>query len=149
MPITDTSVFRTRSDALESSFTLNFIILVGATYYVKLSEGDQRAVGYTSVSIALATFIGILAYHIFQQLKHTKLWKKVPKLNLKFKKLNTKQTVNNLNNPTNIPTEFVNLGLKTSYHLPTVASELNSIPVIAFLQIITSSYNLRVHYILN
>ena len=109
MPITDTSVFRTRSDALESSFTLNFIILVGATYYVKLSEGDQRAVGYTSVSIALATFIGILAYHIFQQLKHTKLWKKVPKLNLKFKKLNTKQTVNNLNNPTNIPTEFVNL----------------------------------------
>ena len=109
MPITDTSVFRTRSDALESSFTLNFIILVGATYYVKLSEGDQRAVGYTSVSIALVTFIGILAYHIFQQLKHTKLWKKVPKLNLKFKKLNTKQTVNNLNNPTNIPTEFVNL----------------------------------------
>ena len=30
--------------------------------------------------------------HIFQQLRHTKLWKKVPKLNMKlrFKKLNTK-----------------------------------------------------------
>ena len=66
-------------------------------------------VGYTFVIIALATFIGIFAYHVFQQMRHTKLWKKVPKLNLELKKLNTKQAVNNLNNPINDPTESVNL----------------------------------------
>ena len=81
-------------DALECSFALNLIILVGATCYAKLSRGNQLAVGYTSVSIALATFIGILAYHIFQQLRSTKLWKKVPKLNLKFNRVNIPQTVN-------------------------------------------------------
>ena len=56
--------------------------------YFNQSRGSQLAIGYTSVSIALATFIGIIAYHIFQQLRHTnyKLLKNVPKLNLKFKK---------------------------------------------------------------
>ena len=68
-------------DVLEGSFALNLTILAAATSYVDRSQGAQLAVGYTSVSIALATFIGILAYHIFQQLRHTKLWKKVPKLN--------------------------------------------------------------------
>ena len=86
-------------DALEGSFTLNLIILGVATYHIKLSGGNQLAVGYTSISITLVTFIGILAYHIIQQLRHIKLWKKVPKLNLKFNKLNTKQVVNKLNNP--------------------------------------------------
>ena len=93
-------------DALEGSFTLNLTILGAATYYVNRSGGNQIAVGYTSVIIALTTFIGILCYHIFQQLRHTKLWKKVPKLSLEpKKKLNTKQAVNNLNDPT----ESVNL----------------------------------------
>ena len=96
-------------DALEGSFTLNLTILGATTYYVNHSGGNQLAVGYTSVIIALATFIGILAYHIFQQLRHTKLWK-LPKLNLELKnKLNTKQAVNNLDNPLNNPTESVNL----------------------------------------
>ena len=91
-----------------SSFALNLIILVGATYHVNQSGGSQLAIGYTSVSIALATFSGIIAYHIFQQLRHTnyKLLKKVSKLNLKFKKLNTKQKVDNHMND---PTESVNL----------------------------------------
>ena len=89
-------------DALECSFTLNLIILAAATSYVNHSGGNQLAVGYTSVSIALATFIGILVYHIFQQLRQTKLWKKVPKLNLKF---NSNQAVNDLRNPANNPME--------------------------------------------
>ena len=94
-------------DALEGSFMLNLIILAAATYHVKVSKRNQLAVGYTSVSIALGTLIVILLYHIFQQVRHTKLWKKVPKLNLKLNKLNTKQVVNNpiLNDPA----EFVNL----------------------------------------
>ena len=92
-------------NALEGSFVLNLLVLVFATYHVKLS-GDQCAVGYTSVSIALVSFVGALTYHIFQQLRHTKLWKKVPKL--EFKKLKTKQTKDNLNNPVDYHTESIN-----------------------------------------
>ena len=51
-------------DALEGLFALNLIVLVGATSYVKRAGGNQLAVGYTSVSIAFATFIGILVYHL-------------------------------------------------------------------------------------
>ena len=46
---------------------LNLLILTIGTYYTYLFEGNQLIVGYTwttSVSIALATFIGILTYHI-------------------------------------------------------------------------------------
>ena len=92
---------------LEGSFVLNLVILSAANYHVSHSGGNQLGVGYTSVSIVLTTFISILACHIFQQLRYTKLWRKMPKLNLKFKKLNTKQ--DNLNNPIYDPTESVNL----------------------------------------
>ena len=70
------------------------ITLTAATFYVNQSRGNQLAVGYTSVSIELATFIGIHAYHIFHQLKHTKLWKKVPKLNLEFNRRNIVEVAN-------------------------------------------------------
>ena len=89
-------------DALEGSFTLNMMVLGVATYHVQLSGGNQLKVGHTSVSIAFVTFIGIIVYHVFQQLRHTNLWKWVPKLSLKFRKLKTKQT------PTNDPTESIN-----------------------------------------
>ena len=72
-------------------------------------QGNQLAVGYTSVSIALTTLILILAYHIFPQVRHTKLCKKVPKLNLEPKKLKTKHKVHNPNNPVNDSREPVNL----------------------------------------
>ena len=51
-------------DALECSFALNMIVLVGATYHVKFSQSNQLAVGYTSVSLALATFFGILVFQL-------------------------------------------------------------------------------------
>ena len=41
---------------------LNLTILAASTYHVKVSKGNQLAVGYTSVSIALGTLIVILAY---------------------------------------------------------------------------------------
>ena len=50
--------------ALEGSFALNLIILAAATYHAKLTGGNQLAVVYTSVSIAFATFIGILVYQL-------------------------------------------------------------------------------------
>ena len=51
-------------DALEGLFALNLIVLAAATSYVDHSHGNQFAVGYTSVSIALATFIGILVFQL-------------------------------------------------------------------------------------
>ena len=51
-------------DALECLFALNLIILVGATYHVKYSQRNEFAVGYTFVSIALATFMGILVFQL-------------------------------------------------------------------------------------
>ena len=51
-------------DALECSFVLNLTILAAATYHVKLSHGNQLVVGHTSVSIAFATFIGIVAFQL-------------------------------------------------------------------------------------
>ena len=61
-------------------------------------------------------------------MRHTKLWKKVPKLNLEFRKLNTEQAVTN---PVNDPTESANLDQLCEpwledllYSPPTVAFEL-------------------------
>jgi len=56
-------------DALEGTFALNLIILAASTmyintYHVSPSESDQLVLGYTSVSIAFATFIGILVFHV-------------------------------------------------------------------------------------
>ena len=51
-------------DVLEGSFALNLIILAAATYHVTLTRGNQLAVGYTSISIAFVTFIGILVYQL-------------------------------------------------------------------------------------
>ena len=62
-------------NALESSFILNLVLLSAATYHVKLAGGDQAAVFYTSVSIAFATFIGIIIYHVCQLIMDTRVWR--------------------------------------------------------------------------
>ena len=56
-------------NVLELSFILNLGILAIATYHVKLSGGSQAAVAYTSVGIAFVTFVGIVTYHIYLQIK--------------------------------------------------------------------------------
>ena len=56
-------------NALEVSFILNLGLLAVATIYVKLSGGSQAAVVYTSVGIAFLTFMGIVTYHIYMQIK--------------------------------------------------------------------------------
>ena len=48
-------------------------------------EINLIAVGYISVCMALVTFTGILAYHIFQQLKSTNLWQKVTRVQVNLK----------------------------------------------------------------
>ena len=56
-------------NALEVSFILNLGVLAVATHHVKLSEGSQGAVTYTSVGIAFLTFVGIVTYHIYIRIK--------------------------------------------------------------------------------
>ena len=56
-------------NALELSFILNLGTLAAATYHVKLSGGSQAAVACTSVGIAFLTFVGIVTYHVYLQIK--------------------------------------------------------------------------------
>ena len=56
-------------NALEVSFILNLGMLAVATYHVNQSGGSQSAVAYTSVGIAFLTFLGIVIYHIYIQIK--------------------------------------------------------------------------------
>ena len=54
-------------NVLEGSFALNLIVLTAVTYCVNLFEGNQLIAEYTwtiSVSVAFATFIGILAIQL-------------------------------------------------------------------------------------
>ena len=54
-------------NVLEGSFVLNLIILTAITYCVRLFKGNPLIVGYTwtiSVSVAFATFIGILVFQL-------------------------------------------------------------------------------------
>ena len=64
-------------DALESSFILNLGVLAVGTFHIKLAGGNQAALVYILVSIAFATFIGIVLYHIYFQLKSTKTGKRL------------------------------------------------------------------------
>ncbi len=52
---------------LEASFMFNLIVLIGGTYQIRLSGGNQAALAYTSVSIAFTTFIGIVICGVVQQ----------------------------------------------------------------------------------
>ena len=67
---------------LESSFILNLGLLSLASYHVKVEGGNQAAVAYISVAIAFLTFLGIMAYHIVQQVMDFRVWRNTvqPKL---------------------------------------------------------------------
>jgi len=52
---------------IEYSFFLNLGVLSSATLFTKLTDGNQTAVVYTSVSIACATFMGIVLYHLLER----------------------------------------------------------------------------------
>ena len=59
---------------LELSFITNLCILAIATLYTRSSHGNQNAVTFTSIGIALATFIGIVVYHVVEQIKKVQRW---------------------------------------------------------------------------
>ena len=65
-------------NTLELSFIVNLCILAIATFYIRSTGGNQNAVTFTSISVAFATFIGIVIYHSVQQIKDTpQLWRKL------------------------------------------------------------------------
>ena len=65
-------------NVLELSFIVNLCILDIATFYIRSTGGNQNAVTFTSVSVAFATFVGIVIYHSAQQIKHSpQLWRRM------------------------------------------------------------------------
>ena len=69
-------------NALEASFIINALLLHVAvgTFYVEVTSGGyQKALTYTSVSVAFATFCGIVVYHSCLQVKDTMVFKKLYK----------------------------------------------------------------------
>ena len=65
-------------DALESSFLLNLGVLSVATIYIReneLGDNSQALLSGLSVGTAFVTFLGIFLFHVFHQLKKTKMWK--------------------------------------------------------------------------
>ena len=62
---------------LELSFMINLIILSGITHQIQLSQNNKDIVSKISVIIVLLTFIGILSYHSYIQLKDTAVWRKI------------------------------------------------------------------------
>ena len=63
---------------LELSLIVNLCILAVVTLYIRSAGGNQNAVTFTSVSVAFATFTGIVIYHSAQQIKQSpQLWRKM------------------------------------------------------------------------
>ena len=103
------------NDILEISFIFNLCILAAATYHVKETGGSQAKLANTSVGIAFATFICIVAYHVYFNLCKTSVWKKLPEPKFRRyfslphwlgqdRKCNTKKTRQHDNATVKVPT---------------------------------------------
>ena len=67
---------------LDISFIVNTGVFAAATLYLRHTGGNQAALVYTSVGIALVTFVEIIIYHVTMQLKDSPVWRDIiyPKL---------------------------------------------------------------------
>ena len=95
-------------NTLEFSFIFNLGILSVATLYIGGTGGSQAAATYLSVSIAFTTFLGILFYHIYLQLKDTKVWKTLGKF-IRGKTQSSTQKAESGPQPMTVTTTFVEL----------------------------------------
>ena len=93
---------------LETSFVVNLAILAVATSYVQHcdSGGTQNAATLTSVGIAFTTFTGILIYHSVQQIKGTRLWRRVC-LRHGYMRIPLTDVVSEFEDPPGSPVDFV------------------------------------------
>ena len=62
------------TNILELSFNANLSIVAVATFYVRSAGGNQNAVTFTSISAAFVTFLGIVVYHLVQQIRAAPQW---------------------------------------------------------------------------
>ena len=122
-------VYRTKYlDILEGSFIFNLGLLAAATYHVRQTSGNQAAVVYTSVSVALATCIGIVTYHAFQQLQHSEYCPACLK-NIHTKNSNIQDNSENLfpvvseSSPIGVTHTTVSYGNATEYREPLLDSQ--------------------------
>ena len=58
----------------ELSVNINLCIVAMATLYVRSAGGNQNAVTFTSISAAFVTFLGIVVYHLVQQIRAAPQW---------------------------------------------------------------------------
>ena len=58
-----------------ASFARNIVYLCVSTLYLGAAEGNQGAFAYTSTALSLAVFVAVVAFHYFQQIRNTRLWK--------------------------------------------------------------------------
>ena len=67
---------------VDISFVANTGVSAAATLYLRHTGGNQAALVYTSVGIALVTFVGIIIYHVTLQVKDSRVWRDIiqPKL---------------------------------------------------------------------
>ena len=61
--------------AIEELFLLNVLILSVSTLYIRLAQGNQAALAYTSTTLFLAMFVAILLFHAYSRIKQTNMWK--------------------------------------------------------------------------
>ena len=61
-------------NVLELSVNINLCTVAMATFYVRSAGGNQNAVTFTSISAAFVTFLGIVTYHLVQQIRAAPQW---------------------------------------------------------------------------
>ena len=68
---------------LELSFMINLAILAGITHQIQLSQHNKDSATKISVIIVFLTFVSILAFHCYIQLKDTAIGKKIKQKRMK------------------------------------------------------------------
>ena len=61
-------------NVLEMLVNINLCIVATVTLYVRSAGGNQNAVTFTSISAAFVTFLGIVIYHLAQQIRAAPQW---------------------------------------------------------------------------
>ena len=102
--VTYLKVYKNKTlNILELSFMINIAFLAAITQQVQLSQTNKEIVSTISVSIAFLTFIAILIYHSYIQLKDT-VWRKIQQARVRTKREYNEQELIESVSPTNKPT---------------------------------------------
>ena len=102
--VTYLKVYKNKTlNILELSFMINIAFLAAITQQVQLSQTNKEIVSSISVSIAFLTFIAILIYHSYIQLKDT-VWRRIQQARVRTKREYNEQELIESVSPTNKPT---------------------------------------------